>query len=290
MLHIIPVLSTRPKTGYSRITHDLILLKDSICNMPQKRYDDPVIQELTELFMVGPCRSDDYLSWHNDDSSRNGDDLSRGDDGPCRSNDNLSCRNNDSSHSGDDHPPYGAVVLWDMLEATKVYHRRVWTARWLGERDFIYKSIEDMELSLAKYLMRFSRSMANESCPGFHWLQHRDDAGQRASNPDPKILSSMNETLDQWYMQTASRKCHASDKLQETLKSHFGHKLDSSLNLTLNTLSKRQFTALALHHNLQTLIIIMRSLGCQWGIDWGKTVLEYAGGRIVATVAGSTVV
>ncbi|KAH6988775.1 hypothetical protein BKA56DRAFT_574569 [Ilyonectria sp. MPI-CAGE-AT-0026] len=79
--------------------------------------------------MVGPCRSDDYLSWHNDDSSRNGDDLSRGDDGPCRSNDNLSCRNNDSSHIGDDHPPYGAVVLWDMLEATKVYHRPVWTAQ-----------------------------------------------------------------------------------------------------------------------------------------------------------------
>lgn len=79
----------------------------------------------------------------------------------------------------------------------------------------------------------------------------------------------MNETLDQWYMQTASGKCHASDKLQETLKSHCGRQLDSSLNLTLNTLSKRQFTALALQHNLQTLIIIMRSLGCQRGIDWG---------------------
>ncbi|KAH7120195.1 hypothetical protein B0J13DRAFT_166994 [Dactylonectria estremocensis] len=236
--------------------------------------DNHVLQELTELLTLGPCRRVDQLFLHNDDSSRNSDDLSRGDDDLSRSDDDVPC---------------GAVVLWDMLEATKAYHRDIWTTQWMGEREFIRKSIEDMELSLAKYLTRFSRSMANESCPGFHWLQYRHDAGQRASNPDPKILSSMNENVDQWYMQTACGKCHASAKLQDALRSHLGCQLDLSLNLTLNTLSKRQFTALALHHNLKTLIIVMHSLGCESGVAWGEKVLTYAGKRIDAAVAGKTV-
>ncbi|KAH7109748.1 hypothetical protein B0J13DRAFT_578777, partial [Dactylonectria estremocensis] len=242
--------------------------------MSQKYNYNHVVQELTELLAHGPCRRVDQQSLHDDDSSCNSHDLSGGDDVPSR---------------GDDDVPCGAVVLWDMLEVTKAYHRKIWRKEWMGAPGFSSKSIEDMELSLAKYLTRFSRLMANESCSGFHWLQHRDDAGQRTSNPNPKILSSMNETMDQWYMQTAFRESHLSDKLQETLKPHLGCQLDSSPDLTLNTLSKRQFTALALHHNLRTLIIVMHSLGCESGAAWGGMVLKHAGKRIVDAVAGKTV-